>query len=138
MSIHLSLDFKQQHNLRYTILGADVSDDWDDLASNVLAMCLDNLLKLLLGTTNDINLGTVDSQSLGDHETDTRATTSNEGDLVLDIKDLAHLKLGVVGRSHVCVASLLLLKLVGELLRAFRFFNAIWKYCEWRVECLRL
>jgi hypothetical protein len=128
---------KRKVNLRDTLLGADISDDRDDLTSDVLAMRLDNLLKLLLGASNDIDLGTVDSQSLCNHETDTGTTTGNEGDLVLDIEDLAHLEFRVVGRRHVGVVSLLLelirglvCGLVCDLLRAFKCLHAMGECCE--------
>jgi hypothetical protein len=98
---------QQKGNLRYAVLGADISHDWDDLAGNVLAMCLNHLLKLLLSPPNNVDFRTVDSQSLGDHKTNTTSSTSDEGDLVLDVKELVHLEFGVVGR-HVGVVSLLL------------------------------
>ena len=62
-----------------TLLVGDICGDGDDLAGDVLAVLLNNGVKLLLGAAGDVDLGAVDSESLSGHKTQTRATACEEG-----------------------------------------------------------
>lgn len=50
-------------------------------------MVLDGSIKLFLRATGDVNFGTIGDKSLADHETNARATTSDEGDDMTDVKE---------------------------------------------------
>lgn len=56
----------------FVLLG-DVACERDDLACDVLAMGFNDVLELLFGTADDVDLGAVDREGLGCHETDAGA-----------------------------------------------------------------
>ncbi len=46
------------------LLRAHITNDWNDLAINVLTMCLDDGVELLLGAADNVDLGSVDGERL--------------------------------------------------------------------------
>ena len=63
------------------VLLANVGSNRDDLAFNTLTVRVDNSLKLLLSTANDVDLCTVHCQSLSGHQANAGATAGYESNL---------------------------------------------------------
>ena len=57
------------------LLVGDVSLDCVDGTWDILAVGLDDSVKLLLGATDDVHFGTIDGKSLGGHQSNTGSTT---------------------------------------------------------------
>jgi hypothetical protein len=55
------------------------------LARNVFSMYLSDLLELLLGSADNVDLCTIDGKRLCDHQADTRSATCDKSDLVFEI-----------------------------------------------------
>lgn len=56
---------------------------------------LNGLVKLLLSSTGDVDLGSVADKGLGDHETNASSATSNDSGDVGDIEEVGVLQLVV-------------------------------------------
>ena len=77
-SCFLGLNFLDE--LLNGVLRGHVGRDRNDLAWNVLAIQFSYAVELLACPAGDVYFGAIDGQGLGGHETDTRATTGDEGD----------------------------------------------------------
>jgi hypothetical protein len=73
------LDFL--YELRNLALRGDISGYGDYLASDVLAVCLNDGIKLLFSTPDDVDFGTIDGKGLGCHKVDAAFATCDEGNL---------------------------------------------------------
>lgn len=80
------------------LLVADVEAlESDNLSLNILPVCLDDAVQLLRSAACDVDLGSVDGQSLGDHQANATATTSDEGDATLEVEETVAVEVGMTG-----------------------------------------
>ena len=63
------------------LLGSDVGGDGYNFAGDVLPMCLNNILQLILCSADDVDFGPVDSKGLNTHESYTASTPRDQGNL---------------------------------------------------------
>lgn len=92
-----------------------VGNKRDDLSRDAFTVRLGNALKLVLCTPDDIDFGAVDGECLDGHEANARAfkalkpahdqlwdsimltSSSYQRDFVLDVEQIAELKVGIIG-----------------------------------------
>lgn len=60
---------------------------WHNLALDVLPICLDDAVQLVTRAASDVHLGAIDSESLGDHQTDTTATSGDQSNTTLQVEE---------------------------------------------------
>jgi hypothetical protein len=87
-------------NSLHFLLVSDVPYNGNDLASDVFAIDLRDLVKLLFCPSHNIDFGPVHSERLCAHQADPRSSSRDEGNLVLDWEHLTELHAAVV-RRHV-------------------------------------